>query len=314
MGPSDLELFLTAALRVAAPLLLAALGELVTERAGVINIGIEGIMLTAAFGATVGAHYSHSPWVGVVAGAASGLGVALLFALLVIPLRSNQVVVGAGINLFALGLTGTLYRGIFGVTGAVLTVPLLPGLTLPALGALPVVGPVIAGQNALALLGLLLVPALWWVLYRSYAGLALRALGETPEAVDTAGISVERWRVAATAAGGLLAGLGGAYLSVGDTGTFIEGMSAGRGFIALAIVIFGRWHPVGILGAALLFGAAGALQYRAQAVGFLLPWTGRPVPYQFLLMLPHVVTLLVLAGLAGRARPPAALGAPYERE
>ncbi|HEY3283260.1 MAG TPA: ABC transporter permease [Armatimonadota bacterium] len=312
MSAPEWSLLLAAALRVSAPLLLAALGETVSEAAGIINIGLEAYLLVSAFAAAVVTQFTQNAWLGLLAGVGCSLGLAALFGLLVVPLRCNQVVVGAAMNLLALGATGTLYRGIFGVTGKVLSVPLLPAVSLGPVERLPLLGGVLHGQNALPIGGLLIAPLLWALLYRTRAGLVLRSLGERPEAADTAGFSVGRWRFGAVLAGGALAGVGGAYLSIGDTGTFIEGMSSGRGFVALAIVIFGRWNPLGVLAASLFYGLMGALQFHVQALGAVLPWGGA-IPHQFILMLPQVMTLVVLAGLAGRARQPQALGIPYDR-
>jgi ABC-type uncharacterized transport system permease subunit len=231
---------------------------------------------------------------------------ALIFGVMVIHRRADQIVVGTAVNLLALGLTGALYRGLYGETGSALTVKMLPPLEIPGLASLPVIGPAIFQQNALVYLALLLVPTLAFLLYRTGWGLSLRAAGEEPKAADTAGVRVFRARYGACLLGGALAGLGGVFLSIAHADTFTEGMSSGRGFIALAIVIFGRWTPWGVLGASLLFGAANALQFALQSQGYNLP-------YQFLLALPYVITLIVLTGSAGRSRGPSALAQPYVR-
>ena len=284
----------------ATPLLLAALGEVVVERAGVINIGLEGILLAGAFAGMAGSYWSGSPSIGLVLGGLSGIVLALLFAWLTIGLGADQIVVGISLNLLAVGLTGVLYRGLFGVTGQALTVTTFPTLSLPLVGDAPFIGPVLY-------LALFLVPVLGFFLSHTRAGLQLQAVGEHPQAAETLGISVAWMRSSALVVEGILGGIAGSYLSLAYSNTFIEGMSAGRGFIALAIVIFGRWRPAGVLVGALFFGAATALQFHLQALG-------SAVPYQFILMLPYVLTLLTLALAGTRIAPPSALGQAYKRE
>ena len=293
--------FLAAAVRVATPLALAATGESVAERAGVINVGLEGIMLGGALGAAWGAAASLSPWLGLVVGMLAGSAVAAVFALVAIRLRGDQIVVGTAITLGALGLTGALYRAAFGTGGAGLSLPTLAPLRVPLLSAIPVIGPALFDQPAPTYLLYALSALAWIVLTRTHAGLAIRAAGESPSAAAAAGGNVRSLRTAVTLLNGLTGGLAGATLVLAQTGTFAERMTAGRGFIAIAIVVLGRWHPFGVLAAALLFGAASALQYAVQAVGLA-------VPYQFVLMTPYLVTLLALAGVGGRARAPEALG------
>ncbi len=277
-----------------------------------INIGVEGLMLTAAFFGFWVALATGVTWLGVGAGIASSAALAAVFAGLTVTLHADQIVVGTGVNLFAVGLTGALYRGLFGDTGVALVVTPLPLLKAPALASVPILG-ALSGQNLLTYGGMALVPVVWWGLSRTGAGLSARAVGEDPRAADAAGVKVRRVRVTSVIIGGALVGLGGAFLSLGHAQTFTEGMSAGKGFIALAIVIFGRWNPWGVWGAATLFGAANALQFTLQSQGSA--W-----PYQFFLALPYLVTLLVLAlgplSLPGRKRSratvaPAALAQPY---
>jgi simple sugar transport system permease protein len=299
--------FADATLKLSTPLLFASLGEMIGERAGIINIGTEGLILTAAFTGFWAALTTGNPYVGVAAGMLSAMGLSLLFGMWVIYCRADQIVAGTAVNLLALGLTGALYRGLYGETGSALAVKMLPSLTIPGLSSLPIVGPAIFQQNGLVYLALLLVPALAFALYRTGWGLSLRAVGEEPKAADTAGVPVLRVRYGAVLLAGALAGLGGVFLSIAHANTFTEGMSSGRGFIALAIVIFGRWTPWGVLGASMLFGAANALQFALQSQGYALP-------YQFLLALPYLVTLIVLTGTAGRSRAPAALAQPYMRQ
>jgi ABC-type uncharacterized transport system permease subunit len=298
--------FMDATLKLSAPLLFASLGELIAERAGVINIGIEGMMLTGSFAGFWTALSTGNTLLGIAAGVLSAVAMALVFGLLTVRSRADQIVVGTAVNLIAIGLTGSLYRGIFGTNGSALMVKMLPPIPLPGLSRLPVIGPALFRQNALVYLGILLVPVVAFALYRTGAGISLRAAGEEPKAADAAGVDVLRVRLTATLIGGALAGLGGAYLSLASANTFTEGMTAGRGFIALAIVIFGRWSPWGALWASLLFGATDALQFALQSQGYA-------IPYQLLLALPYVASLVILTVSSGKSRGPAALALPYIR-
>lgn len=300
---SSVAAFLASAVRIATPLGLAALGELVAERAGVINIGIEGAMLAGALGSALGAHASGSAAIGIAAGVMAGALTSALFAFFVVRLRADQIVVGTAITLGATGLTGAVYRGAFGVTGTALTLPSIGALRIPLLDRLPIIGPALFRQTVPAYLLFVTAPILWFLLKRTQAGLSLRAAGEAPRAAEAAGVDVPRVRYLAVLFGGVMAGLAGATLVLAQAGTFAEGITAGRGFIAIAIVVLGRWNPLGVLGAALLFGAASALQYTFQAAGVA-------IPYQFFLMVPYVVSLLALAGVFGRATAPEALGRP----
>ena len=291
--------FVDATVRTATPLVLAALGETLAERAGVINIGLEGIILSGAFGALVGATQLGLVG-GFAAGVASGVVVALLFALFVVQLKCDQIITGTAITLLAVGLTGTLYRALYGTSGAALSIATLSPSRVPLLSKIPVLGTGFFEQPAVAYTIYVLVPGIWWWMYRTHAGLALRAVGESPAAAEAAGVRVNRVRVGAIAFGGALGGLAGATLVLAQAGTFAENMSAGRGFVAIAIVVLGRWHPLGVALAALLFGASSALQFLLQAMGLALP-------YQLFLALPYALTLAALAGVAGRVRAPAAL-------
>jgi len=277
---------------MATPLLLAALGENVVQKAGVVNVGLEGMMLVGAFAATIGAKLSGDPFVGIAVAAAAGLLMALLFAAFAIKLTANQVVIGVVLNLFALGLTGTLYRKLFGETGTFVTTRSLPRV----LGDLTLLTPLAA----------LAVPAVWWGLNRTRRGLEFRACGEQPVAAEAAGVNVARTRTTALLFGGAMAGIAGGFLSVGELNTFKEHMTDGRGFIALAIVTSGRWSPWGCLAAALVFGFADALQFQLQALGWRLP-------YQLFVALPYLVTLVLLATGGKSSQAPAALGQPYRR-
>lgn len=286
---------------MAVPLLLAALGELLAERAGVINIGLEGMILVGAFAAMAGAFFGGSAATGVAAALLTGAACGGLLAFFVVGRQADQVVAGTALNLLAVGVTGVAYRALFGVTGAALTIDGLPIVALPIVDRLPIVGPSFGRQTLLGYASFLLVPALWWWISRTLPGLRLRMAGENPRAAVTQGVAVRRTRVVALLACGILAGAAGADLVVAYAKTFVEGMSAGRGFIALAIVIVGRWSPWGALAAACCFGLATAVQFHFQALGLA-------VPYQLFLMLPYVLTLVVLAGSAGHTRAPAALG------
>jgi len=291
--------FLDATIRTATPLAYAALGEVVTERSGVINIGLEGIIIAGCLGGLIAAG-AGGPTVGFLGGALAGLLMAALFALFVLRLKADAIITGTALTLLGLGLTGTLYRGVFGLEGAALGTPSIAPVALPGLSSLPLVGPVFFTQTVMTYLLYLLVPLLAWWLARTHTGLALRAIGESRTAAHAAGIAVDRIRWGAILFGGVMGGLCGATLVLAQVGTFTEGMSAGRGFIAIAIVVLGRWRVVGTALAALLFGGAFALQYLLQAAGWALP-------YQLFLALPYLLTLVLLAALRGRAEAPAEL-------
>ena len=293
--------FLEATVRIATPLALAALGETVTQRSGVINVGVEGAMLSGALASAMAASGLHSAGAGFLAGGLAGAAVAAVFAAFVLVARGDQIVVGTAITLGATGATGAIYRAAFGQTGAALTLPTLAPVGIPGLSAIPVIGHALFLQPAPTYPLYFIAPALWWFLMRTQPGLALRAVGESPRAAEAAGIRVNRLRWLAILFGGAMAGLAGATLVLAQAGTFAERMTAGRGFIAIAIVVLGRWNPLGVSLAALVFGAASALQFAFQALGLA-------VPYQFFLMAPYVVSLLALAGVGGRARAPEALG------
>jgi simple sugar transport system permease protein len=291
--------FLEACVRTATPLALAALGEVVVERAGLLNVSLEGVILAGSFGALLGATN-----VGVASGFAASIGfgvaLALVFGLFAIVLRADQIITGTAITLLAVGLTGTLYRALYGPAGAALSISTSGPIRIPGLASLPVLGLGFFYQPPITYLTYALVPAVWWWMYRTHAGLALRAIGEAPAAAHAAGIRVNRVRWLAVVFGGVMGGLAGGTLVLAQAGTFAEGMSAGRGFVAIAIVVLGRWNPAGVALAALVFGAASALQ-------FLLQATGLALPYQLFLALPYLLTLAALAGVAGRVRAPAAL-------
>jgi ABC-type uncharacterized transport system permease subunit len=305
---------LAGAVRLAVPILLAALGEIVTERAGVLNLGLEGIMLAGALAGFMATSWAEhelpgaggaAPWLGLGAGVLAGLAMGLVMAVLSVSLRTDQVVAGIMLVALGYGATAYIYRETFGSLTARIA-PMGPA-PVPGLAELPVIGPVLFAHDPATYLSLAILAGVSFLLFRTTWGLAIRAVGERPAAADTAGIDVARTRYTAVLVGGALTGLGGAVLTVGQLGIFKEGVTAGRGWIAVALVIFARWRPGLALAGALLFGCATALQFRLQALN--LAW----LPYEVLLMLPYLLTLLVLL----RARTedaPAALGTPYVKE
>jgi general nucleoside transport system permease protein len=292
--------FLAATLRISTPLLMAATGELLVERSGIINLSIEGAMLAGALASAIGA-LNGGPWAGVAAGMLAGTLTAALFAGMVIGARANQIISGTALTLGSIGLTGAIQRSAFGASGPGLSIPTFSARPIPLLEGIPVLGSSLFAQPAVAYFAWLLVPVVWWFLFRTWWGLALRVTGESAVAARATGVPVRGLRVAATLTGGALAGLAGATLVLAQVGTFVERMTAGRGFIAIAIVVLGRWHPGGVLLGALLFGAATALQFGFQAMGLALP-------YQLFLVMPYALAVLALAGGIGRGHAPAGLG------
>ncbi len=312
---------LAATLRLATPLILAALAGLFAERAGIVEIGLEGKMLAAAFAAASAAAVTGSAWLGLLAGIAASVLVALLHGWACITHHGNQVVTGLAINILVAGLTPTLGVAWFGRGGQT---PMLDhdarftGIALPlaeTLAPVPLLGPLygglISGHNMLTYLALAAIPATAWVVYRTRFGLRLRAVGENPTAVDTAGINVAGLRYRAMIVGGLLCGVAGAYLSTAHNAAFTRDMTAGGGYLALAALIFARWRPVPVLSACLLFGLLQAIEARLQ--GLNLPVIGL-VPVQLIQALPYILTVVLLAGFGGKAVAPRALGQPYVKE
>lgn len=297
---------LSAALRLSVPILFAALGGMFSERSGVVNIGLEGIMLTGAFAGVVGSYFTGSQWLGALVAMLSGIALAALFALITVKIQINQIVSGIAINLLAVGLTSFFFRALFGITTTPITVNAFAPVSIPGLSSLPFVGEVLFSQTALVYIAFLLVPVSWFILYKTSWGLSIRTVGEHPTAADTVGIPVNRVRTLCVLASGALAGLGGAFLSLGQFNMFVDNMISGRGFIAVAAVIFGRWNPKGILIASLIFGVADALQIRLQTAGV-------EIPYQFLLMFPYLLTVVALTGIVGKTVAPKALGKAYAK-
>lgn len=300
-----MEELLASTIRNATPLVFAALGGMFSERSGVVNIALEGLMLIAAFAGVVGAALFNSALVGLLFGLGAGLLFALIHALMCVTFEADQIISGTAINLLALGGTGFLMVLIFGSGGTSPRVEGFKQVAIPVLSDIPIVGQALFSQSLLVYLMYLLVPVTFFVVFRTPFGLRLRATGEVPEAVDTAGVSVARMRYYGVALSGFLAALGGVYLSMGILSAFTEGMTNGRGFIALAALIFGRWNPIGAAGAALLFGFALAVTFRVPQ---------EVIPQEFIGMLPYVLTIVALAGFGGRAIAPAAIGKPYRKE
>jgi ABC-type uncharacterized transport system permease subunit len=295
---------LAATWRLATPLIYAAIGEIFAERAGVLNIGLEGMMLFGAFTGFAVASFTDDRGLGMLAAIAVGVLCGLLFAFFAVTVKANQIVVGAALNMVGLGLTGFLYRTLF--TSTVQGIKAYPPINIPVLSQIPVLSEVLFQHSILVYATVLLVPLASFLLYRTAFGLAVRSVGEHPRAADTVGINVAGIRYASCIIGGALASVGGAYLTMAHTNQFVEEIVSGRGFIALAVVVFGRWSPWGAFGASLLFGVFYALQLRLQAMTNLF------IPYQFWQALPYIATLLVLVGLRGRSAAPKALGVPYK--
>ncbi len=290
-------------MRVATPLVLAALGGMFSERSGVINIALEGKMLAGAFTAAAVTYAADtklglgnaSPWVGLLAACAAGLFIAAIYAITCIRFKADQVVSGAAINILMFGIPGFLSGAFFLSSGSTPQLPkehLIPWTPI--------------------IIAFALVPISWYVMYRTPFGLRLRAVGEKPEAADAAGVSVKRMRYSGVLIAGVLAGIGGAYLSIGQSSLFTRNMTSGRGFIALAALIFGKWRPFQTMLACLLFGFTEALSYQMQ--GAVKLSSGEDIPVQFIQMVPYVLTIVVLAGFIGSSRPPGALGIPYQKE
>ena len=300
---------LASVLRATTPLLFAALGGLFSERSGVVNIALEGIMLFGALAAAVTAQLVEAPylrddpnavvwfapWLGLVAAVVVGAAVAWIHAVVSIRYKADQIISATAINLMAIGIPALLLAGLYDNTTT----------SRPIENRLPQIGIGDVSFSPLVYLAFLLVPVVWFVVFRTPFGLRLRAVGEHPEAADSVGINVRRMRYYGVTLSGVLAGLGGAYLSIGNLDQFIANMSSGRGFIALVALIFGKWHPIGVLGAALLFGAFQATE--------VLLGGGQLLPPTVVQAIPFILTMLVLAGFVGRAIPPKAIGKPFEK-
>ncbi|MBX3013149.1 MAG: ABC transporter permease [Caldilineaceae bacterium] len=307
---------LISGLRLAIPIYLAALGEIITERGGVLNLGLEGIMIVGALAGFMGAYYVEQgftplpvglgPWVGILCGILAGAVMGGIMAVLAVTLHTDQVIASITLVILGQGVTTYVYRQQFSSLTARVTG--FAELPIPYLADLPVIGPILFRHDLMTYLSIALLLVVWIFLYATNGGLKIRAVGEHPAAAETAGINVTKVRYAAVLIGAAFAGLGGAVLTVAQLGIFNEGITAGRGWIAVALVIFARWRPGLALVGALLFGLANALQFRIQALNIAL------IPYELLLMLPYLLTILVLLRTNSRAQAPAALGIPYAKE
>ncbi|KUO49775.1 MAG: hypothetical protein APF76_00590 [Desulfitibacter sp. BRH_c19] len=298
---------IAASIRMAIPLLLAATGELIAERSGVVNISLEGQMLVGAFFGFIGTYFTGSLMFGAMVGTISGVLMSLVLNYMCVTLKTDQIIVGITLNIFALGITSYFYRVIFGITTTPPSVAIYKNISIPFLSKIPYLGPIVFEQSIIVYLSILIVIVVNIMLFKTSLGLKIRAAGEYPRAAETMGVNINKLRYLSVMLCGALAGLGGSYLSLGILGRFVDNLSAGRGFIALAIVIFGKWSPYKVLGAALLFGFADALQLRLQALGVQLP-------YQFMLMFPYAITIIAMIVTGKNSKAPQALSVPYDRE
>lgn len=294
-----------AALRMATPIAFAALGGIFSERVGIVNIGLEGMMLTSAFTGVAVSYFTSNPWLGVLAAVLVGGLLGLLHAVLTVKFIGNQIVSGTGINIFALGFTAYMSQIIWGSRGASESVQGLKAISIPLLKDIPIIGDIIGTHTPLVYLMLIVTVVSYVVLFKTPIGLRIRAVGEHPAAADTAGINVFKTKYLCVMVSGMLAGLGGAFLALGHLNLFAWGMTGGRGFIAMAAMIFGKWMPFGAFGASVLFGFADALQMRLQALGLLPP--------QIILTIPYILTVAVLAGVVRKTVPPSDYK-PYVKE
>ncbi len=301
LTPTFLLILLFSTIRTATPLIFAALGGLFSERAGVINIALEGLMLAGAFTAAVVTYELQNPYIGFLCGVVSGAALALVYAVAVIKFEADQVVTGFAVSLLMIGLPSVISAAIYDSAGS--TEQIAKEFLLPEFGN---------RLNIASILAFLLVPVVWYVVYKTPFGLRLRAAGENPAAADAAGVNVIRLRYLAVVLSGVLAAAGGAYLSIGQSSLFTKAMTAGRGYIALAALILAKWKPVPVLFACLFFGFTEALAIQMQGV-VKLP-SGEDIPVQFIQMIPYVLTIIVLAGFIGLSRAPKALGIPYRKE
>ena len=300
-------LVIASMLRLATPLILSALGGVFSERSGVVNIALEGIMINGAFFAVLFSYKTGSPWIGVLAAIIMGMVTSLLLGYLAINLKANQVVAGVAINLLAASLTSFLLEFFWHRSGQTDAVAALGQAPMKFLHDLPIIGDLTKNLNIFVYIAIIAVFVSFFVLYKTPFGLRLRAVGEHPKAADTLGINVYKTRYIAVLISGALAGLSGASLSLGAVDSFREGMTSGKGFIALAAVIFGKWHPIGAFLAALFFGLAEAIQIQAGTLGVTF------IPGEFLQALPYVATVIALMGVVGKSVAPKASGTPYEK-
>jgi simple sugar transport system permease protein len=307
LDAASISELIAAMISLSVPMAFAALGEVISERAGVINLGTEGVMLVGAISAFYVSFFFGSNLVGVLLGAAGGALLGLVMAFISISLKQDQILSGLGIYFLGVGLSGFLYEASFGQVGTTIRITGLPQLPIPILSQIPVIGDSLFSQDIIEYLAFVTLILVIIVVGRTTFGLNIRAVGENPSAADTLGVSVTKIRYAAVIIGATLAGIGGAYLALSSHAFQAENITAGRGFIAVAMVYFGKWRPARAFFGTFLFGAAYLLGAFFQVVGSI-------IPYYFLLMVPYVLTLVVLVGIARGARPPSALGVPYKRE
>lgn len=307
LDAASISHLIAAVIALSVPMAFAALGEVISERGGVINLGTEGVMLVGAISAFYVSFFHHNDLFGVLLGAASGALLGLLMAFISVSLKQDQILSGLGIYFLGLGLSGFLYEAIFSQIGSTIRITGLPQLPIPILSQIPVIGDSLFSQDIMEYLAFATLILVIFVISRTTFGLNLRSVGENPSAADTLGVSVTRIRYIAVIAGATLAGIGGAYLALSSHAFQAENITAGRGFIAVAMVYFGKWRPARAFFGTFLFGAAYLLGAFFQVVGSF-------IPYYFLLMVPYVLTLVVLVGIARGARSPSALGVPYNRE
>lgn len=300
-------------LTAATPLTLGAMAGILCERVGIINIAIEGMMLAGAFAAVAFASLFDSLWMGLLAGCLVGGCMAALHAVLSVKYQVDQIISGTVINILAAG--GTRFLNLRLLEPAGLSTPgSFDVVSIPVLSDIPVIGPILFQNQPTVYIMLILLVVVNYVIFYTPWGLRMRACGEHPGAADTVGVNVNRMRYISVIVGGLIAGIGGAYFSLGVVGTFEDGMTRGQGFVALAAMIFGNWNPFGAFLAALLFGFSNAIQVKMQIIQPILPFINQPIPHQFLQMAPYLLTIIVVAGVVGRSRPPAAEGKPYEKQ
>jgi len=312
-GSMNLPGMIQATLTAATPLTLGAMAGIFCERVGIINIAIEGMMLSGAFAAVAFASLFDSLWMGLLAGCLVGGLMAALHAVLSIKYKVDQIISGTVINILAAG--GTRFMNLRLLEPAGLSTPgSFDVVSIPVLSDIPIIGPILFQNQPTVYIMLILLVVANYVIFYTPWGLRMRACGEHPRAADTVGVHVNRMRYTSVIVGGLIAGIGGAYFSLGVVGTFEDGMTRGQGFVALAAMIFGNWNPLGAFLAALLFGFANAIQVKMQIIQPILPFINQPIPHQFLQMAPYLLTIIVVAGVVGRARPPAAEGKPYEKQ
>lgn len=295
---------LSATVRISTPLALSSIGEVLSERAGIVNLGLEGQILMGAFVAAVGSYFSGSPYIGMLAAMTVGFIMGLIHVVFAVKFHANQIVIGVANNIFSLGFTTVGLVAIWSNRGKSDAVTGLPIIKIPLLDSIPVIGPILNNHTIIVYLMLLVAILAWWVLFRTNVGLRLRSIGENPKAAATVGIAIEPLQIWAVSIAGALSGLAGSYLSLSDLNLFSRNMSAGRGFIALAATILGNWNPFGALGASMIFAFLDAMQIRLQATGF---------PIQFIQMIPYVLVIVLLAGVVRKVHSPAAVGKIYEK-